>query len=270
MPAVQLARLKAQIEWLAGFFTQPDQFTRELRQFFEAYADWTYRPGQDARDPIQTEAFHVPPLVMRQLDLSFAPLCRENPSAALELVDRLWVELYLEAALFAACLLGNIPPSHHRAVMDRIEAWALPEGERIITDSLLADGGRQLRKANPEIWMSTTGSWIRDEQAAYRSIGLRALLLLVEEPEFENLPAVYAMIGPLFQSGISGLQHEMTKLVQSLARRSPTETAYFLRQVVSISDDPLVARLARRCLPLLTPVGQAGLRSALAGRRSLP
>ena len=83
---------------------------------------------------------------MRRLDLSFAPLCRENPSAALELVDRLWVELYL-AALFATCLLGNIPPSHHRAVMDQIEAWALPE-RRIITGSLLADGSRQLRKAN--------------------------------------------------------------------------------------------------------------------------
>ena len=52
----------------------------------------------------------------------------------------------------------------------------------------------------------------------------RTALLLVEEPEF-NLPAVCAMIGPLFQSG-SGLQHEISWFSHSPAVRPP-ETAYF-------------------------------------------
>ncbi|HZW04334.1 MAG TPA: DNA alkylation repair protein [Anaerolineaceae bacterium] len=262
-----MARLKNQIDWLAGFFAQPEEFQRELRQFFESYADWTYRPGLDIYDSIQMPAFHAPPLVMRQLDLSFGALGRSDPGSALAVVDRLWPELYLEARLFSAGLLGSVPASHQNEVLNRLESWCRPENERILNRSLLTDGGRQVRRDAPDRWLELAEKWLTQTSPAAQALGLRALLPLVEEPAFENLPAIFALAGPLLEGSVARLQNDLLNLLQALARRSPSETAFYLRQVVSISDDPLVARLARRCLPLLSPAGQSSLRSALTGRR---
>jgi hypothetical protein len=50
--------------------------------------------------------------------------------------------------------------------------------------------------------------------------------------------------------------------LNALARRSPKETAYFLRQMAEIPNSPDAAWLIRRCLPEFPPEIQPGLRSA--------
>ncbi len=67
MPAVQLARLRAQVEELSSRFSQPAVYLRALRDLLELYADRTYQPGQGVPSQVLTPSYHVPMLVMRQL-----------------------------------------------------------------------------------------------------------------------------------------------------------------------------------------------------------
>ena len=64
----------------------------------------------------------------------------------------------------------------------------------------------------------------------------------------------------------ANLQSELLAVLQALARRSPAETAYFLRQILTLVSDPLIPRLIRRCLPSFSPETQVGLRAALKSR----
>jgi len=74
---------------------------------------------------------------------------------------------------------------------------------------------------------------------------------------------VYNTVSPLLTLSPGELQNELRNLLVQLARRSPTETAYFLRQVIGINPPPMLLRIVRRCLPEFPLETQTRLRSVL-------
>ncbi len=266
MPAVQLARLKRQVDELVEPFAQPQVFLRRLHDLLEFYADRTYRPGEGgARQPL-LPTYRIPLPVMREIEGQCARLCELHPQAALGVVDALWADPYLETRMLGALLLGKLPLTPPEAVVQRMSAWATPSQDMHSLNALLANGSARLRSELPGLWLDLIQGWLSSPDTSVQAMGLRSLLPLANDPTFENLPVLYHQIGSVMQSSAQALQVELLALVEVLARRSPSETAYFLRQSASVANQPAVVRLVRRALPFFSPDLQNSLRPALITR----
>ncbi len=263
MPAVQLPKLKAQINELTWKFSRPEDFRRGLNDLFDLYADRSYRAGQMVQTGRGTLAYHVPTLVLRHLEQELVRHIQENPGAALAAADALWKDVYLEPRLVAAYLLGQAPVDPPAPVIERLKAWCLPKTERQALDVLLEDGCARLRKEAPTAWFNLLQDWLNTLRADYEVIALKAALPAVRNREFENLPPIYQMVSPLVQTPTPRLQGELDTIVEALAKRSPVETAYFLRQVLGMGAGSNTIRLVRRALPFFSDNLQEGLKTAI-------
>lgn len=263
MPAAELSRLRAQINGLITHFGDPIALRRGLRDLLEMYANWAYRPGQALQPQPLLPSYRVPPLVMQQLEQELSRTCQEMPVEALAVVEELWRDEYLEARQLAALLLGDIPTSQAAAVLDKLRAWAQPAENFRMIDTLFRGGTTHLRRFSPELLTPVFEEWLADTHTETQVMGIRALIPLIEDTQFANLPIVYRLLSPLVQNVSAGLQTELQTALEALVRRSPNETAYFLRQNLGVTARPATARMIRRCLPLFEPTLQTSLRAAL-------
>lgn len=264
MPAVQLNRLKTQINNLAWKFTRPREFQSELRELLEFYGDRTFRPGKESPSARLPASYRVPALVLSQIEQGLAPLCRENPQAALGLIETLWSDPYLEPRLLAALLLGKIDPEPPEVITGCLQRWCQPECEPVSLSALLEHGTYRLRREQSVHWFELLHFWLADKNPAVQKIALRAMLHAIRDREFENLPPLFRMVEPLLKSPLPILQTEIVEILQALANRSPVEAAYLLRQALAASNHPLTVRIVRRLLPLFSPEEQNRLRSLMS------
>lgn len=249
MPAVQLARLKSQIESLISFYTQPEDFHRQLLLLLEQHADLTFRssPAVNALPP-SVQSYHVPPLVIQQIERNLLHVVSKNPLPALALADLLWSDTQLETRLIAASLLGMLPSEHLDHSLQRIKLWARPDTDRHFLTLLFSKGAVNLRRFSPQRWLETIDRWISSADPAEQRLGILALQLLIEDRSFENLPAAFKIISPLLHEYHDLHRSDLRSLLTALSRRSPNETAYFLRQVLSLNTDPRLIKMVRQSL----------------------
>jgi hypothetical protein len=263
MPAVELTRLRSQINGLIADFSDPAAFRRGVSGLLDQYSNRAYRPGQTVQVQALLPSYRVPPLITHQLELELSRTCREQPVYALGVVEALWRDTYLETRTLATVLLGAIPASHTAPVVQKLREWATPAENFRMLQALFHNGTLTLRSAAPQQLFALIEEWLTGGESEMQALGVQALVPLVTDGDFENLPPVYRLIGPLVQNVPPELTTELSETLQALARRSPTETAYFLRQALSLATGPATARLVRKCLPLFGPQQQASLRAAL-------
>ncbi|RPJ43018.1 MAG: hypothetical protein EHM21_12100, partial [Chloroflexi bacterium] len=99
MPAAELSRLRTQINGLIDRFDDPTGFRLALRDLLEMYANRAYRPGQAVQPQPLLPSYRVPPLITHQLELELSKTCLEQPAQALEVVEALWHDPFLEPRL---------------------------------------------------------------------------------------------------------------------------------------------------------------------------
>ena len=270
MPAVQLARLKAEIQDLSWQFANPAEYSQGLRELLERYADRVYRPSETQPRLKRVQGFRVPALVLNQIELELERLSRENPGASLLLAEALWKQPYAESHLLAAFLLGRAPLSPPEAVLERLRTWCQAGEDAQLTAEVLKQGSARLRREQPELWLQFAREWLVVPQLAYQKLGLRALLPAIADREFENLPPIYPLITPFLKGNPAAIQDELHEILQALARRSPNETVFFLRQLLNLGLPANSLRLIRRLLPAFSREYQASLRSLLLAAGSPP
>jgi hypothetical protein len=258
-----MTRLKSQITGLVWKFTSPEDFRRAVCELFDQYANRAYRAGEVVQAERRALAYHAPPLVLRQLELELNRHIHENPEAALSAADALWKDAYLEPRLVAAFLLGQAPVDPPNAVLTRLEAWCQPKEDRQALDGVFERGTERLRREQDRHWLSLIHGWLNQNRPQYDSMAMRALLPAIRDRQFENFPPVYQLIGPLLPSNAVAVQNSLLEVLEALAHRSPTETAYFLRQALSLNPDPAILRMARRTLPALPENVRASLNATL-------
>jgi hypothetical protein len=263
MPAVEINKLRMQIDRLIPLFNRPEEFYRGLRDLLELYIDRAYRPGQAVTGLPILPSYRPPALVARRLELDLTSLCQSFPEQALEVADRLWIDTYLETRLLAVMMLGQIPLSQAEGVLERLNAWARPDEDRSILEALFSRGTFRLRREGPDALLELYEGWLSNPAATHRSIGLKALLPLIQDPDFENLPPIFSALFPLVRTAPPDLFNDLGVILTALAERTPVETVYFLRQVLSSQISRDTPRLSRRVLPLLTPSQQESLKAAL-------
>ncbi len=263
MPAINPARLRQQAVLLAGHFDNPPAFVRSLHHLLEFYADHARRPGQVGKPDPMIAAYQVRPPVLRQLLQELIPLAAERPEDGLALCDNLWKEPYLEFRMLSAMLLGQIPTDTPTSIFQRLQSWIKPELEDYLINALLTHGLVYVRQHEPEALIRLIRNWIKSEDRFEQYLGLRALIPIIEDREFENLPAFFRMIQPQARAAHPSLRQDLLDVLAAFAHRSPKETAYFLRQTLEMPGATDTPWLIRQSLHEFPAEIQPGLREAV-------
>jgi hypothetical protein len=263
MPAINLPRLKLQAAELAELFDQPEAFLHSLNDLLDLYADRVHRYGQAGDPPPLIQAYHVPPPMLRQLALELNPYAAQDTAHTLALCDLLWGEPLLEPRLLAAMLLGQAPLTPADRILERVGRWAQPIAEDRLINALVQQGLSRVSREQPQRLLQQSEGWLTSDDTGLQRLGLRALLLLASDPGFDNLPAILHQLLPFVRAAPFPVRADVMDVLIALARRSPKETAYTLRQSLEAPDHPETAWLVRQALRYFPAETQASLRAAL-------
>jgi hypothetical protein len=269
MPAINLARLKTQAARLSEKFSEPEAFVRGLNEFLDFYTNRTIRATQIARR-LSLPTYHTPPPVLRQVQAELAPLAGTHPIEAIALTNALWKAGSLESRLLAAYLLGSIPLTQAIPTLTRLPDWLAHSTDKEIRTALLTDAFARLRRENPETLFILLEEWLKSPRNSLQVWGLRALIPMLTDPHFENLPAVFRILKPAVRSAGPVTQLELQACFATLEQVSLTETLAFLRDIISDNPAPLMLRTFRRILAGLSPELQAELREMLREQERQP
>lgn len=262
MPAINLARLKIQAARLAEKFGEPQAFLLFLNELLGFYTNRTIRAAQIAQR-LSVPTYQTPRPVLRQIESELTVLAENQPDEAIVLSDTLWKAEALESRLLAAYLLGTIPPGRAISALTRLPAWLDQSKDKEIRTALLTDAFARLRREYPEAFFSILEGWLGSPQSRSQIWGLQALIPLLQDPQFENLPAIFRILQPAILAAGPATQLDLQACLTALERVSLTETTAFLREIIWGNPGAGMLRIFRRILPGLSPDLQEALRETL-------
>jgi hypothetical protein len=264
MPAIQLARLKIQVSELTTCFDNPREFKRRMHNLFEFYADRSYHPGQLGSPAPLLNVYHIPQPVQKEVVRQLSPFINTNRQAALNLVDMLWEEPNLEFRYTAIRILGEIDPVPEEDIVQRVESWLRPTTELRLIQAIFANGMARIRQENIDLYLSLIKGWLRAQDVFHKKMGLKAIRELVDDLSYENIPFLIRTVEPLIYSGANVLRPDLLEVIRSFAKRSPSETAAFLKQTLVVKTQNLnSAWIIRHSLEEFPLDLQPGLKTAL-------
>ncbi len=262
MPAIDLTRLRKQATRLADFFFLPDEFMKHLREILEFYVNYTLRTVENVAPGSNLKTYRTPPAVLTQIQNELRLKAEENPHFALELADRLWDEGALETRLLASYLLGRIPPQEER-LLPRITAWTQQIRDPEVRVALLTTSLTRMRKETPNQFLALVREYLHPERSRSWSNGIQALIPMIADSDFENLPAIFDIVEPIVEEAPSTLQYNLTDLIVTLYRASPNETVFMLKHILNTTENQMTAVTLRRISPDFPPPLQKELRDLL-------
>ena len=193
---------------LAEHFDQPTAYLRSLYHLMDFYADRARRPGKSGIPSPLLAAYNVRPPVLRQIIQELVPLAQADPEQGLALCDALWEQPVLEFRTLAAMLLGQLPTDPPERITDRACAWIAPDLEPHLIKTVLVHGLAHLRQEQPAVLVRLFQDWIESSDKFHQQLGLQALLPLIRDPGFENLPVFFRTL-----SGQKPSREDMEKLL---------------------------------------------------------
>lgn len=262
MPAIDLTRLRKQAARLADFFFLPDEFMKHLREMLEFYVNYTLRTVENVAPGSNLKTYRTPPAVLTQIQNELRLKAEENPHFALELADVLWDEGALETRLLASYLLGRIPPQEER-LLPRVTAWTQQIRDPNVRVALLTTSLARMRKETPDQFLILVREYLHPERARSWANGIQALIPMIADSDFENLPAIFDLVEPVIEAAPSTLQYDLTDLIVALYRASASETVFMLKQILNAAENPMTAVTLRRISPDFPPPLQKELRDLL-------
>lgn len=262
MPAIDLARLRKQASRLADFFFLPDEFMKHLREMLEFYVNYTLRTKESAAPGSNLKTYRTPPAVLTYIENELRAAAEANPHFALELADMLWDEGALETRLLAAFLLGRIPPQEER-LLPRLTAWTQQIRDPHVRSALLSTSLTRMRKENPDQFLTLVREYLHPERARAWSNGIQALLPMIADTSYANLPPILDIVEPIIEEAPSTLQNDLTDLIVTLYRASANETTFMLKHVIASSQNPMTVVTLRRISSSFPPPLQKELREFL-------
>ena len=269
MPAIDLARLRKQASRLADFFFAPNEFLKHLHEILDFYVNRTMRKQQANASGSNLPTYRTHNVVIKQIEQEISHNAREYPEAALELADLLWDEGYLETRLLAAFLLGRIPPQESH-LLPRLTAWTQQIRDVGLRAELLDSSLARMRKESPGQFLQLIGEWLKPGRTRLWPNGIQAVISAVEDQAFVNLPPLLKLIAPVIETAPAKLQLEIEELVLALYKKSPTETAYYLRQTLTATTDPMAAITFRRISSSFPPALREELGDLIRTRPGQP
>ena len=263
MSAINLSRLRTQLELILPNLEDLEQFLKGLREIYTFYADYTHPVGNPPSGVFTLEEFNTPVILNREVLLLLNPACKETPDHMLALADRLWQEPQVEFRQLAAQILGKLPEIKADAVLARIRDWSEASPNLELLPFLHRQASASIRRNFPEKWLDLLSEWDASAQPSLSRLAIEGVLPLIDDRDYENLPAIFTFLTPLFIQPGSERQYDLLTVLEHLARRSEAETVHFLQKAVELSSDPTIARFIRRSLAFFTSTNQEYLKEIL-------
>ncbi len=267
MPSIDLARLRKQVARLVDFYFLPDEFSAHLNDMLDSYVDYTVRRRPAAAPGANLRTYRTPQVVVRQIEQGLTHLATapQNQEATLNLADRLWDDEWLETRVQAAFLLGCLPPEE-KHLLARLSAWTSQVRDPQLRATLLDSSLARVRREAPSIFQDLLREWLRPERTRMWSDGVQAAITAVQDPSFRNLPRLLDVLRPVVEAAPSSLQLDLENLIVTLYSSAPTETSYFVRQVLLETRNPVTAVTFRRMSPALPQELREEIREFIRGR----
>jgi hypothetical protein len=165
--------------------------------------------------------------------------------------------------LLAAYLLGSLPLGQALPALASLPGWLSQSMDKEVRTALLTDALARLRRENPDGFFNLLEDWLKSPRNSLQVWGLQALIPILTDPKFENLPAVFRILKPAILAAGPVTQLDLQACLKTLEQISLTETLAFLREIISDNPTPLMVRTLHRILPGLSPIMQASLRKML-------
>ncbi|RLD06763.1 MAG: hypothetical protein DRI32_02025, partial [Chloroflexi bacterium] len=144
--------------------------------------------------------------------------------------------------------LGHISPEEDR-LLARLTVWTQKVRDPNVRTSLLTHSLTRLRKETPDEFLALVTEWLYPHREQFWSNGLQALLPLVKNPNFENLPPIFNLIEPIIIAAHTRLQKDIQNIIIALYQNAPSETSYFLKNLLAKNENPQMKVLLRRISP---------------------
>ncbi len=269
MPAIDLIRLRTRIALLNKTFAQPADFVAGLREIYSIYSDRTFPLASYHLEIHSQPAFNTPPLLNRELESALIGYCTSQPEQLMQILELLWHQPEIEMRQLAAVLLGKYPVAAKEMVISHIVEWSSNPNDALLLPYLHEYGSETLRKVDPQTWLAVLEKWRDSHEIWQVKLSIQGLITLIDDQQFENLPAIYTFLSPLFSSLTVDLQYDLQIALEHLARRSEVETVYFLKQIIARSKNPAFGRFIRRALDIFSPGAQLSLKNYLRSNENL-
>ncbi len=262
MPAINFARLKSQVSRLSEKFGDPAVFMHDFHELLDFYTNRTIHKVLMVHR-LSLPTFHTPRPVLRQIESELKPLADTRPLEATTLINALWEDGSLESRLLATRLLGNIPPTQAMSTLSQLPDWLAISTDNEIRQALLTDALARLRCENAEALFLLLEQWLKSPRSALQIWGMQALVPLLNEPDFENLPAAFRILRPAIEAASPSTQLDLQTCLVALSHVSLTETLYYLNEILNSKPNAMLLRTLRRILPALPLEMQLELRVML-------
>ncbi len=262
MPAIDLARLRKQANRLADFFFLPDEFMKHLREMLDFYVNYTLRTKENVAPGSNLKTYRTPSAVLTHIENELRVVAEANPHFALELADVLWDEGALETRLLAAFLLGRIPPQEER-LLPRLTAWTQQIRDPEVRSALLSTSLTRMRKETPNQFLELVREYLHPERTRTWTNGIQALLPMIADTSYTNLPPILDLVEPIIEEAPSTLQNDLADLIIALYRASANETTFMLKHILTTSENPMTVITMRRISTSFPPPLQRELRELI-------
>ena len=106
-----------------------------------------------------------------------------------------------------------------------------------------------MRDETPAEFLVLISEWLHPARQRLWSNGIQALLPLITDPKFENLPPIFELTRPIFEAAPGVIQADLRDLINAYFRASKIETSFYLHEILETSPNPMTFVTLRRILP---------------------
>lgn len=262
MPSIDLPRVRAQAQRLAGLLEQPEVFLSELRETLDEHTERASRPGRVVIGELKWRSRGTPERVMRALSAGIRPEARVRLAASLRLLPLMWATGYREERVLAAEALGEIAPLAPYPALDLLSAWAPTLDSPETADALGASGLGPLLLVDPAPHYHLLRRWLGQDSRYTRRFAVTALLPLAEDRAFQRVQEVFEILSDTMTQSDMDIRRATVQVLQALAAKSPVETARYLREWAAKGDRNAVW-VVRKAMAALDAEQQDEIRSLL-------
>jgi len=252
MASIDLIRLRKQIARLGIFLEVPSEFVSELKGLLEFYHQWSHHQHEERIPNSFMLLYDLPAQVMSEVELGLKPFLQSKQDLIFPLADSLRKDLHFECSALAAFMLGQFSPAKADALKIYLSTWLEDSLDKAVVEAIFTKATLPLQAVDQEDYLSFLQTLLRSVNKRLANTGLVGLTIFLPSVRVDYLPKLFTMVSPLIQDR-EIRQENLELLIRELARKSPMETGYLIRQVLSDNEGRHVETLARAFLEYLPP-----------------
>lgn len=263
MPAIQIERLKLQIQSILNPQLTPEDFIISMRSFMEAHANLAFHVSAGSQQNRQMERYELARVITNQLHLSISQFSKSYPETALHFADVLWIEPFFEMKELAGVILGALPENMAPLVLQKIILWNEDNKDKAIRKIIFNTSTQTIRQGKLSEWQNIIKHWLDSGQPANILTALFAMQILIQDAKFENFPFIFNSLKNISIAKNEKINNAWFDVLQTAAILNPLETSAFVKNLIQNHPSDELFRLVRRSLPVFPEAQQTLIRQAM-------